>query len=101
MKKKLHHHHKHEAEHHKQRHSHKSSHHSKKEHEHGSHPHMHQHGNPGSQSHLIGGIVHDSHQEGISRKLVKKGDMDVGQHGSMSGGWKHGEHHEELTPRRG
>lgn len=41
-----------------------------------------------------GGIVdpkmaNDSHKEGISRVKQKMGDMPVGQHGSMAGGWKH------------
>lgn len=101
MTHKLHHHHKHEAAQHKVKEHHRSAHHSKKAHEHSSHPHMHEHGNPGHMSHLIGGVVHDDHQQGISRKLVKKGDMDVGQHGSMSGGWKHEHHMKELTPRKG
>jgi hypothetical protein len=33
--------------------------------------------------------VKDSHQEGISRVKQRPGDMQVGQHGSMAGGWSH------------
>ena len=34
------------------------------------------------------GFVSDSHQEGISRVMQRPGDMEVGQHGSMSiPGW--------------
>lgn len=101
MKHKLHHHHKHEAEHHKIRHKHKEANKSLKAKEHEQHPGMHEHGHPGSMSHLIGGVVHDDHQQGISRKILKPGQMDVNQHGSMSGGWKHEHHQPELTPRKG
>ena len=93
MKNKVHHHHKREAEHHKDREKAKDAHRGMKEREYAGHEsHM---------SHLIGGVVKDDHQQGISRVLQRRGDMEVGQHGSMSGGWKHGNHKEDLTPRRG
>lgn len=98
--KKLHHHYKNEAMHHKERHHHKMKHHSMKEHEYSSHPKLKEVGYTGME-HLIGGVVKDDHQQGISRKILRSGDMDVGQHGSMSGGWKHEHMSQELTPRKG
>jgi hypothetical protein len=93
MKKKLHHHHKREAEHHKERHHHKMAHIRIKEQEYSGHEsHM---------SHLIGGVVKDDHQEGISRVKQRKGDMEVGQSGSMSGGWEHKRMDQALVPRKG
>jgi hypothetical protein len=99
MKEKLHHHHKHESHHHKERHHHKMKNKSNKEHEYKSHSMPLR--EPGHMEHLIGGVVKDNHQEGISRKILRSGDMDVGQHGSMSGGWKHKKMNQELTPRKG
>lgn len=101
MKEKLHHHHKHEAEHLKERHKHKMAHHSQKEGEYKSHPKIKPEVGYTGMEHLIGGVVKDDHQQGISRKLLRAGDMDVGQHGSMSGGWEHKRMNQELTPRKG
>lgn len=48
--------------------------------------------------------VSDSHQEGISRKIQRKGDMEVGQQGKMSmkpkqmANWKRSG--DKLTPRK-
>lgn len=78
---KSHPHHKSEMEHHKIRASHKRHNMHEKSSEYSSHPHM-----------ADNRMVKDSHQEGIKRVMQRKGDMDVGQHGSMSDGWKHGGH---------
>jgi len=83
-------HHKAEMHHHKVRHEHKRAHHSEKASEYSHHPHMHDNR-----------MTKEDHQQGISRVLQRKGDMEVGQHGSMSGGWKHGEHTETHTPKKG
>lgn len=98
--KKLHHHHKNEAMHHKERHHHKMKSHSMMEKEYSFHPKLKQVGYTGME-HLIGGVVKDDHQQGISRKILRPGEMDVNQHGSMSGGWKHEHMSQELTPRKG
>lgn len=93
---KHHHHHKHEMEHHKHREMHKKHHHAVKSEEYSHHPHM-----------IDNKHVKEDHQEGISRVMQRKGDMEVGQHGSMSGGWKkksHGKWNNEermMTPRQG
>jgi hypothetical protein len=76
-----HHHHKNEMEHHKMRDKHKAAHESK----------MSEHG------HSSGDIpnpkmANDNHQQGIERIKQRHGDMPVGQHGSMAGGWSHERH---------
>lgn len=93
MKNKLHHHHKAEAKHLKERESHKKANHSRIEKEYAGHE--------SSKAHYIGGVVNDKHQEGISRVLQRSGDMEVGQFGSMAGGWEHKRMNQELTPRKG
>lgn len=45
-------------------------------------------------SHLIGGTSSDNHQQGIERKKMRPGQLDVGHHGSMSDGWRHERHGE-------
>lgn len=82
-------HHANEMAHHKMRDSAKSRHESHKASEHGTGQHaaMHEHG--AVPKHLLGGSVNDSHQQGIARKVQKPGSMEVGQGGSMSGGWEH------------
>ncbi len=65
--------HKNEMEHHKMRDKHKAA-----------------HDNGNSSGEIPNPkMAKDNHQVGIARKLQKHGDMPVGQHGSMSGGWKH------------
>lgn len=70
--------HKNEMDHHKMRDKHKAAHES----------HMSVHG------HSSGDIsnpkmANDNHQQGIERVKQRHGDMPVGQHGSMSDGWRH------------
>jgi hypothetical protein len=85
------HHRKAEMEHHAIRNSHKAAHHA-------AHPKMHEHGSkvsPKSHSSMIDNRhVNDNHQQGISRVLQRKGDMEVGQHGKMGMG-----HHEGSFKR--
>lgn len=71
-------HHKNEMEHHKLRDKHKAAHQSVHGHSSGEIP------NPK--------MAKDDHQEGISRVTQRHGDMPVGQHGSMAGGWHHERH---------
>jgi hypothetical protein len=71
-------HHKNEMEHHKMRDTHKAQHERKVADNHGHPEHT--------------GMVKDDHQEGIARIKQRPGDMPVGQHGSMSGGWSHERH---------
>lgn len=68
-------HHKAEMEHHKMRDAHMS----KKEH--------HEMGNADARAPKE---VADNHQQGIARVKMKAGQLDVGQHGSMGDGWRHG-----------
>lgn len=66
-------HHKNEMEHHKMRDKHKAA-----------------HDNGNSSGEIPNPkMAKDNHQEGISRVKQRHGDMPVGQHGSMAGGWKH------------
>jgi hypothetical protein len=85
-----HHHHKNEMEHHKMREHHKKSHRSEKAEEYSHHPHM-----------IDNRMVSENHQQGIERVKMRKGDLEVGQHGSMAGGWKNGHHSEGMTPKKG
>jgi hypothetical protein len=69
-----HHYHKGEMAHHKMRDQHKAAHERKEANNHGHPEHT--------------AVVKDNHQQGISRVIQRPGAMPVGQHGSMSGGWK-------------
>jgi hypothetical protein len=70
-----HHHRKGEMEHHKHRESHKSAHQNEMARNHAESPSLHE--------------VHDSHQQGIERVKMRKGELEVGHHGKMG----HHHHH--------
>lgn len=79
----VHHHRKGEMAHHANREMHKSHHRAKMAAEHSLHAAPHEHNKMPGHLKEHNSIVKDSHQEGISRVMQRKGDMEVGQYGKM------------------
>lgn len=111
MKHEKHHHRIGEMEHHKKREMHKAAHHAKKAAGYEKHPATHEHGMHKAKHSMKEGMednrhLNDTHQEGIARVLMRKGDMEVGQHGKMGeghhsdAGFKRSQGGGGLTPRK-